>query len=71
MCSNTCTTYYMYIKITQKREGHTVCNHQKNYCVYIILIAKPAIYFVSILRELLLFTIGDSNLYVYTLFLHR
>ena len=65
MCYNTCTTYDIYITITLKREEHTVCNHQKNYCVYIILIAKAAIYFVSILRELLLLTIRDSNLYLY------
>ena len=55
---------YVYYNYTG-REQYTVCNHQKNYCVYTILIAKAAIYFVSILRELLLFTIRDSNLYVY------
>ena len=65
MCYNTYTTYDMYIIITQKREQYTVCNHRKNYCVDIILIVKAAIYFVSILRELLLLTIHDSNLYVY------
>ena len=48
-------TYDMYIIITQKREQDTVCNHQKNYCAYIILIAKAATYFVSIWRELYCF----------------